>query len=187
MFLDRYGNDVTLTLNSYTFESSTILTQFVNGYQASATPSTFTATYVALFQFSNTAMTENVFIYIPFVTGMPLSTNTYTDIVDLTTSGNQLPSNTLQSFSGMGALTPFNFFDNTDFNQWYTAAQNSGGNISTVLISKFVYNINTVSGVSSTASTLTNTFNAIPWNSLIATTGDKLCYASFSTGNVYLH
>jgi hypothetical protein len=110
----------------------------------------------------------------PYATSIP-------DLVDLTNSAGQLPSNTLQSFNGNGALSAFNFFDNTDFNQWYTSVVG----LNTVLVSKFVYNIASTSAAATSASATTTAFTAINWQGAIATTGDKLCYASLSTGNVH--
>jgi hypothetical protein len=112
----------------------------------------------------------------PYATSIP-------DLVDLTNSAGQLPSNTLQSFNGNGALSAFNFFDNTDFNQWYTSVVG----LNTVLVSKFVYNIASTSAAATSTSATTTAFTAINWQGAIATTGDKLCYASFSTGNFQTH
>lgn len=178
LFLDRFGNDLNLTLSQFAFETLGLIS-FVSGYST-------TLTAAALFQFVNSTGTESVYVYVPFVTGKPASSNTFVDLVDLTTAGSQiqLPSNTLQNLNVNSPLSAFNFFDNTDFNQWYTSV--SGTN--TVLVSKFVYNINSISGASgSNSSGLTTPFLAIPWNSTISSTGDKLCYASLSTGNFQTH
>ena len=125
-FLDRYGNELFLTLSSFSFDSTSNTVVFVSGY---ATP-TITISAAAVFLFNSGI--HNVYIYIPFVT-TPDPTNP--DIVDLTSP--LAPSNSLAGWDGNGALSPFNFFDNTDYNQWYTATIGTN----TVLISKFVYAI----------------------------------------------
>ena len=125
-FLDRYGNELFLTLSSFSFDSTSTTTGFVSGY---ATPN-ITISAAAVFLFNSGI--HNVYVYIPFTS---TSNNTYSDLIDLTSS--LAPSNSLAGWDGNGALSPFNFFDNTDNNQWYTAA--TGTN--TVLISKFVYAI----------------------------------------------
>lgn len=81
----------------------------------------------------------------------------------------------ISSFVDGASLSAFNVLDETDYNQWYTASTGK----TTILVSNFVYNIKALPAALG-ASTVT-----LPtvWN--IASTGDKLCYAStLTTQNV---
>lgn len=114
----------------------------------------------------------NVYVYVPFTTS---DCGSKADCVDLANS--RVPSNTLQSYAGQTILSPFNFFQNTDYNQWYTAVDSANSN--TVLVSKFVYKI--ASAPSGSVDAIEATFGGLSWN---YGTGDKLCYASLTAGNV---
>ena len=65
----------------------------------------------------------------------------------------------------------------TDYNQWYTMTSDDK---TTVLVSNFVYKINNLSTLASNSSLASELGNLKPQHS----TGDKLCYASSTTGNV---
>ena len=127
-----------------------------------------TITAAAVFLFNSGA--NNVHVYIPF-------TNTQypdnADVIDLTAAN--APSNSLSSWNGLGILTPFNFFDQTDFNQWFTAVDGTN----TVLISKFVYSIASTSNAAGAAYAPSSTLTTIPWTpAIVRATGDKLCYSN---------
>ena len=154
-FLDRYGNELFLTLSSFSFDSSSTTTGFVTNY---ATPA-ITISAAAVFLFNSGI--HNVYVYIPFTTPDP----TNPDIVDLTSS--LAPSNSLAGWDGNGALSPFNFFDSTDYNQWYTATTGT----TTVLISKFVY-------------ATTNVTNANPSSGGPGSPGFELTSITWTTGIV---
>ena len=119
---------------------------------------------------------SNVFVYIPIIIG-PVAPNNNADVVDLTLTS--LVSNSIYNLADGSSLSPFNFFDMTDYNQWYTAV--NGPN--TVLTNKFIYAVSntTFAGAVAIAAAPASTLTAITFN--VATTGDKLCYASPSFGN----
>jgi len=153
------------------------VTGYVTGYNNVNT----TIAAVALFQF--TSGSNMVYVYVPFssksISSNPTASNNLSpDLIDLTNSYSLLSSNSLSSFNSNQTLTAFNFLDNTDYNQWYTSVIGT----STILISKFVYNINSVSTASSTSGI--TALSTLDFGSTVTTTGDKLCYASISMGNV---
>ena len=89
--------------------------------------------------------------------------------------------NSLAGWDGSGTLSPFNFFDYTDYNQWYTQVMGTD----TALVSNFVYRITSVAAASTTAKATSTSLNALAFSTATAaTTGDKLSYASPSNGNV---
>ena len=108
---------------------------------------------------------HNVYVYIPFTT---IISPTYPDLLNLTSP--QAPSNSLDGWDGNGPLSPFNFFDNTDYNQWYTAV--TGTN--TVLVSKFVYRITSTTNADPGPTTPSPAFDldALTWTTaVVAATG----------------
>ena len=164
--MDRYGSERTLDLNSMSFDNQQ--TGFVVGYASSPTIDA-----AVTFLFSDG--TNNVYVYIPLTT----TVSTSVDVVDLTST--KAPMNALAGWDGSGSLTPFNFFDYTDYNQWYT--QVIGTN--TVLVNKFVYKITATNSKSTNAQVPGSTLASLTFDaSTAAATGDKLCYASPSNGNV---
>jgi hypothetical protein len=166
IFLDRYGNEFTAPLTSFSFTRNGAMTGFVTGY--STTPAT-----VAVFQFVSGI--NNVYVWVPFITSTP----TGVDVIDLTST--LAPANAIESFNGDGALSAFNLFDKTDFNLWY--ALTSGTN--TVLASRFVYRITSVSNANAALAGAASNLDGVGFSDAIAyATGEKLCYASRSNGNV---
>lgn len=127
--------------------------------------------------FQTASGTNSVYVYIPFTT---VVSTTNANLVDLTSTA--APTNTISSWNGNGALSAFNFFDMTDYNQWYSITSGT----STALISKFIYAVasdsNANAALTAPASTLIG--NQAAWTAAVSTTGDKLCYASTSNGNV---
>ena len=162
-FLDSAGNELFMPLTAASFDRSANTTGFVTGY-----PSNPLIAAAAVFQF--TSGVNNVFVYIPFTI---TSSTTNPDVVDLTVAS--APSNSLSTWTGSAPLSPFNFFDLTDYNQFYTAVIGSN----TVLISKFVYAVSSVSTAQSLAYTPASTLTNLGWNTaVVASTGSKLCYGS---------
>jgi len=162
---------------SFAWDATGTATGLVSGY-------TTTPTTVALFQFNSGS--NIVYIYIPFIASSAHAPNV--DVVDLTSTSSYAPSTTLSSFNGNSALSAFNFFDLTDYNQWYTVVSATSAPATTVLVSKFVYQISSVSSATTAASTLASTISGLSFLSTnAASTGDKLCYASFSQGNFQSH
>ena len=137
-----------------------------------------TSAVVILFQTSSG--TNSIYLYIPFTT---TASTTNANLVDLTSTA--APTNTLSTWDGAGALSAFNFFDMTDYNQWYSITSGT----STVLISKFIYRVasdanalGSANAQPAPASALTASLSA--FTTAASTTGNKLCYASTSNGNV---
>jgi len=93
------------------------------------------------------------------------------------------------NFNGNSALSAFNFFDMTDYNQWYTIVSGTSAPATTLLMSKFIYRItSTTSATTPTSSTLATAIAAVGYSASNAlATGDKLCYASFAQGNFQSH
>lgn len=99
-------------------------------------------------------------------------------MVDLTSSK---ISNSLSGFNGNGVLSAFNLFDQNNYNQWYV--QNIGTRY--VLVSKFVYKVNSVTNMVSSSTTPASTINGMALSATTAAaTGQKLCYASTIGGDV---
>ena len=171
VFLDRYGNDLNLSLSSFAFDTNSI--SLVSGYKLSTGASVSAG---AIFKFASGIST--VYVYVPFTASTFSTTSTSGDWIDLTKSYTYLPSTSLAGFTTSQPLSLFNILISTDYNQWYTSVV---GN-TTILISKFVYNINSVS--TATPSSLGTAILAAGFDGAIGTTGDKLCYASILTGNV---
>ncbi len=166
-FLDRYGNDLNLSLTNFAITTS--LNSYVSGYSMTGSIS-----HAVLFQFSDG--TNNVYVYVPFTT---TGVTTNADVVDLTSTSSYVPSNSISSYSSSSSLSAFNFFDTTEYNQWYTSVVGT----STILISKFVYKVSsalTAVDTGSLATTITN----LKFEDTVGSTGNKLCYASLTTGNV---
>ena len=160
-FLDRFGNELFLPLTGFSFDgANTTTTSFVTGYSVATTIDA-----AAVFLFSSGS--NNVYVYIPFTTAaVTVTDNTNPNIVDLTATS--APSNSLSSWDGNGALTPFNFLIQTDYNQWYTASINSD----TVLISNFVYKISSVNNANPSAIAPASTLTSLSWSAaVIASTG----------------
>lgn len=88
----------------------------------------------AVFKFVSGSYTT--YIYIGFTTSGQFSN---ANMVDLTSS--KAPANTLKSFDGSGSLSVFNFFDQTDYNQWYSQTV---GTATTILVNKFIYGISSI-------------------------------------------
>lgn len=132
----------------------------------------------AAFVFTFTDGTNNVYVYIPVVTG---DFKYNPDFVDLAQLGEALGSFSLASSPATVSLSVFNILNKNDYNQWYTAVRGTN----TVLVSNFVYRIASVAG--DTSEPVIDAIFGLTWNAVVATTGDKLCYAStFTTGNVYI-
>ena len=169
-FLDRYGNDLFMLLNSFSFDNSANTIAFVTGY---------TTSYSSAATFEFVSGNNKVYVFIPFTTNAP--TNANLDVVDLTAAS--APPNNLANWNGNGVLSPFNFFDMTDYNQWYSTVIGT----STVLISNFIYRITNDNNAATTQAAPASTLTALAWTTAItAATGDKLCYASISNGNVLI-
>lgn len=164
-FLDIYGNDLNLPLTDYAYDS-TAATFTSHLYTTSPTGA-------HIIKFSDG--TNNVYVYIPTTTSaIP---NTDQTGIDLTKTS--APSNSLYSFTGMGALSPFNLIDMTDLNQFYTITTATN----TLLVNKFYYKVTT--GPTQSGTNLYTEMNGKSWSSNYKT-GDKLCYASTeTTGNVF--
>lgn len=97
----------------------------------------------AVFKFYQSSTAPTVFVYIPFTsTGSDSNLN----VVDLTQTSKI--SNSLSHYDGNGALSAFNFFDTTNYNQWFV--QNIGTEY--VLVSRYIYKINSVANMVSTTS-----------------------------------
>ena len=102
-------------------------------------------------------------------------------MIDLAGLNSPVPS--LSSFDGNGPLSVFNFLDLTDYNLWYTMVK--GNDI--FLVSNFIYKITTDANAVTVASSPAFALSSLGLSLNAATasaTGDKLCYASSSTGNV---
>jgi hypothetical protein len=121
-FLDVYGNDLNLLLTDYSYDIAA--GGFTTGLYSNAPQGAH------IFEFSDG--TNNVYLYIPTTVASIPADQTQ---VDLTSP--LAPSNSLKSFTGTGALSPFNFIDMTDYNQFYTLT--AGKN--TLLASKFYYRV----------------------------------------------
>jgi hypothetical protein len=101
------------------------------------------------------------------------------DVVDLISG--LAPSNSLANFNDGSSLSAFNFFDLTDYNQWYTTVFM---NQNTLLVSKFIYRVSTMPTPTSSSTSGTAGYNLnqlIPPAFQSATYGNKLCYASTET------
>jgi hypothetical protein len=160
-FLDVYGNDLSLSLTNYGLDKNILVT----GYN-------ITITDAYIFQFTSGA--SNVYLYIPVTKDASL---TSVDLVDLTSG--LAPSNSLANFGDSSSLSAFNFFDLTDYNQWYTTVIG----LNTLLASKFIYRVANIPNtlINGTASTNLQALSFTQTSSY----GDKLCYASTETnGNV---
>jgi len=184
-FLDVYGTDLDLTLTN--FALTTDNNALVTGYNIPATSGiSISAAYV--FQFtSGVSNVSNVYLWIP-VTTSPVPT-TYSlsspDVVDLISG--LAPSNSLANFNDGSSLSAFNFFDLTDYNQWYTTVFM---NQNTLLVSKFIYRVSTMPTPTSSSTSGTAGYNLnqlIPPAFQSATYGNKLCYASTETTQNVLH
>lgn len=152
-----------MPLTAASFDSSANTRAFVTGYTVDPTIAA-----AAVFQF--TSGVNNVYVYIPFTT---TTTTTNPSVVDLTLAS--APSNSLNTWSGTAALSPFNFFDLTDYNQFYTAVIGTD----TVLISSFVYAVSSVGTAQSSAYAPASTLTGLSWTTaVVASTGSKLCYGS---------
>ena len=166
-FLDRYGNDLNLPLTN--FGITTSMNSYVTGYSLTGNIS-----HAVLFLFSDG--TNKVYMYVPFSTNADAKS---ADAVDLTSTS--APTNSLSSYSSGSSLSAFNFFDNTDYNQWYTSVVGT----STILISKFIYKVSTALNASDSGN-LATTITGLKFEDTVGSTGNKLCYASLTTGNVNL-
>jgi len=169
-FLDRYGNDLNLTLTNFAITTS--LNSYVSGYSMTGSIS-----HAVLFQFSDA--TSNVYVYVPFTNS---GNSIDLDVVDLTSSSSYVPKNALSSYSSSSSLSAFNFFDTTEYNQWYTSVVGTN----TILISKFVYKVSSTLSASDTAG-LATTITNLKFEDTVGNTGNKLCYASLTTGNVNVY
>ena len=144
---------------------------YVSGYSLTGNIS-----HAVLFLFSDG--TNKVYMYVPF----SIDANAKSaDVVDLTSTS--APTNSLSSYSSSSgsSLSAFNFFDNTDYNQWYTSVVGT----STILISKFIYKVSTALNASDSGN-LATTITVLKFEDTVGSTGNKLCYASLTTGNVNL-
>ena len=161
-----------MTLTSVSYDSNAATTGFVTGYASPAV----SAAVVFLF----TSGSNNLFIYIPFTTGA-ISSNLNVDVVDLTSTS--APMNSLEGWAASGgSLSAFNFFDYTDYNQFYTQVIGSD----TVLVSKFVYKVTAITAATSTQNAPASTLTGLTFTTATAAaTGDKLCYAATSNGIVH--
>lgn len=160
-FLDYFGNDLELTLNNVAVSSAR--KDLVTGYSALGT---FTPATSYIFEFKNGS--NIVYVWIPIVT---TGESKNPDLIDLTSSS--APSNSINTITITNTpLTPFNFFDQTDYNQWYTSVVGT----KTLLASKFMYKV-TTAPADLIIGSLQDDIN-IDWNAGAATYGNKLCYAS---------
>ena len=154
-------------MNSFSYDSSSTTTGFVTGWDAVNSTTNITIDAAAVFLFNSGA--NNVYVYIPFTQTLYPDN---ADVVDLTSA--KAPSNSLSSWTGIGTLTPFNFFDQTDFNQWFTVVVGTN----TVLISKFVYSISNTGAAASTPYGPAISLVSKGWTTAVRSTGDKLCYSN---------
>jgi hypothetical protein len=166
-FLDTYGNDLELTLTDVSISTTAI--DLVTGY--STTGGAITAGSSFIFEFTNGS--NIVYVWIPVTIG---GSKSNPDLIDLTDKN--APSNSIfgQAFTNNplnNPLTPFNFFDQTDYNQWYTTVVGS----KTLLASKFMYKVSVLptSLAGLTAEAVITTVN---WDNGNTNYGNKLCYAS---------
>lgn len=118
-----------------------------------------------MFQF--TQGLYNVYVFVPVTT----SSTKNPDLIATSPAA-------ISSFVGGSSLSAFNVLDETDYNLWYTASTGK----TTILVSNFVYNIKALpAALGSGTVTLPSVWN-------IASTGDKLCYAStLTTQNFQTH
>ena len=177
-FLDVYGNDLSLSLDSYLFSSNNAFTTgtFLTGYSTPAP--TVTASY--LFRFSSGS--HFLYLVVPVTTTVPAS-NAYSEaVVDLRTSATNPVRNAIYSFNTVGgALSAFNLLDQTHFNIFYT----SSVDLSTILVSNFVFLVDAHPTTPNSATTVFGGLTTLDWNANIPTYGDKLCHAAqITTGNV---
>ena len=169
-YLDIYGNELFLPLSQISVGTPSFS---VTGYNGATTD------FATIFEFVSGA--NKVYVYIPFITNAQNISNPY--IVDLQAA--TAPSNSLHNWDGTGGLNIFNFFDMTDYNQWYSITNGT----QTVLINRFIYYIPTTPGtLTLTSGTSANAnLNNVGFTSAdAAITGQKLCYGSSTTGNVHI-
>ena len=115
-----------------------------------------------MFQF--TQGLYNVYVFVPVTT----SSTKNPDLIATSPAA-------ISSFVDGSSLSAFNVLDETDYNLWYTASTGK----TTILVSNFVYNIKALPAALGGG---TVTLPSV-WD--IASTGDKLCYAStLTTQNV---
>lgn len=176
-FLDVSGSDLGLTLTNYALDSST--KSIVTGYNINAAYYSIFAAYI--FQF--TSGSNNVYLWIPITLSSAPSNNSFNsvDVVDLTS--NTAPGNNLAYFTNTSSLSAFNFFDLTDYNQWYTTVIGTN----TLLVSKFIYRVGTYATVTSSSTAATNLLNLNISSAQSGSYGNKLCYASTDTTQNVLH
>ena len=145
-FQDNSGTRYNLPLYSYTWTKGDTMDNFATNYLSSTFGGTTYALNIqgaAVFKFYQSSTAPTVFVYIPFTsTGSDSNLN----VVDLTQTSKI--SNSLSHYDGNGALSAFNFFDTTNYNQWFV--QNIGTEY--VLVSRYIYKINSVANMVSTTS-----------------------------------
>lgn len=162
-FLDTYGNDLELTLTDVSI--STTAKDLVTGYSTTGGAVTVESSFI--FEFSNGS--NIVYVWIPVTTA---GSKSNPDLIDLTDKN--APSNSIngQAFTN-NPLTPFNFFDQTDYNQWYTTVVGT----KTLLASKFIYKLSTAP-TPFPGSTAQTGIQGVNWDNGNTDYGNKLCYAS---------
>lgn len=152
----------------------------VSGYNFNTTYTSIFAAYI----FKFTSNSNNVYLWIPITTSLTPANNSYNspDVVDLTSS--KAPSNSLNTFTNTSSLASFNYFDLTDYNQWYTTVIG----LNTLLVSKFIYKVASYATTSSSSTVATSLLGLGLSTAQSLYYGNKLCYASTdTTGNFQTH